>query len=544
MSNFYITNSYRTRATLFYSHLFPAHHRAKSTHEPRRTPTENVPPPHGNVITMKPINPTKTPSTKTLLALGTLTLLALLLLPVATAETTCHYDTETEWETGSPTPPTTLDNNVEVKFTTDTPDGSTGLKYDPLGDAGGQYDAITYTIDLTDREELEIHTRKDIHNARNLIIKIGGTTVYDSGSTHAWTQRTFDIATFDGETPVELGVEGSSGSGEWEWTAGFALMEAFCVPSHPQNLDATTGIAPGEIDLAWDPPEHEGDSSIINYNIYRSTTSGGPYTQFDQVTDTTTYTDRGLATGVYHYVVTATNDHGESPQSNEAAAPAIGVLDPIDPPTLNVSDEGVNTTLPAQRTPTIPAQNITTAPINTPPTCEENPCHEETTILPGQDESTPTITVPEQCTPFGTLCIGPFDIHGQNVSTDPVTAPPVCNTAQEVCLGPVTLVPGQNETTPEIPSQQLTPPVTVSAFVTNTTADIDQIGETEPIGPTTITVPGTPLTSPIPITVCADPSPLCQQPVMPTITAQTHLELYLQAGDEAHKVTVPVNTEE
>jgi fibronectin type 3 domain-containing protein len=63
-------------------------------------------------------------------------------------------------------------------------------------------------------------------------------------------------------------------------------------------------------------------STVVGYNVYRSTTSGGPYTL---ITSTpvagVTYTDTAVQAGVtYFYVVTAVDANGnESAFSNEAS---------------------------------------------------------------------------------------------------------------------------------------------------------------------------------------------------------------------------------
>jgi hypothetical protein len=63
-------------------------------------------------------------------------------------------------------------------------------------------------------------------------------------------------------------------------------------------------------------------STVVGYNVYRSTVSGGPYTLITSSTvPGTTYTDNGVQAGVtYFYVVTAVDSNGnESAFSNEAS---------------------------------------------------------------------------------------------------------------------------------------------------------------------------------------------------------------------------------
>jgi hypothetical protein len=77
----------------------------------------------------------------------------------------------------------------------------------------------------------------------------------------------------------------------------------------PKRLQAA------RIDLAW-----SGQTNATSYNVLRSTTNGGPYTQIGTST-VTSYSDRtGLANGdTYYYVVQPVNGTNEICQSNQAA---------------------------------------------------------------------------------------------------------------------------------------------------------------------------------------------------------------------------------
>ena len=64
-------------------------------------------------------------------------------------------------------------------------------------------------------------------------------------------------------------------------------------------------------------------SNIASYNVYRSTTSGGPYSEIGSVPEsTTTFTDTAVTDGqTYYYVTTTVNsDNQESSYSNQAGA--------------------------------------------------------------------------------------------------------------------------------------------------------------------------------------------------------------------------------
>src|SRR5205809_158605 len=89
-------------------------------------------------------------------------------------------------------------------------------------------------------------------------------------------------------------------------------------PSAPQNLAATGGNA--QVTLTWQAPASNGGSPITNYKIYRGTTSGGE-TLVATIGNQLSYSDGGLTNGVtYCYQVSAVNNVGEGPRSNEASA--------------------------------------------------------------------------------------------------------------------------------------------------------------------------------------------------------------------------------
>jgi fibronectin type 3 domain-containing protein len=91
------------------------------------------------------------------------------------------------------------------------------------------------------------------------------------------------------------------------------------IPPAPTNLTATAPKHPaGQINLAW---TQSTGSSLTNNKVYRSTTSGGPYSLVATITPATTYSNTGLTSGTtYYYVVTAVNSAGESANSNQASA--------------------------------------------------------------------------------------------------------------------------------------------------------------------------------------------------------------------------------
>lgn len=90
-------------------------------------------------------------------------------------------------------------------------------------------------------------------------------------------------------------------------------------PAPPSGLTASAA-GKRKINLSW---TQSTSSGITQNKVYRSTTSGGPYSLRATLSATTSYQDTGLTTGTtYYYVVTAVNSAGESGFSNQASATA------------------------------------------------------------------------------------------------------------------------------------------------------------------------------------------------------------------------------
>jgi len=121
------------------------------------------------------------------------------------------------------------------------------------------------------------------------------------------------------DTADDLGEAG------WDSKYGWGLVDAD--EAAPQPTDTTppakvtdltvTKVSCAQLDLAWDANTEE---DLDNYNVYRSTTSGGPY---DLVASpiTNSYSDVGLtASTTYYYVVSAVDTSGnEGEKSVEAS---------------------------------------------------------------------------------------------------------------------------------------------------------------------------------------------------------------------------------
>jgi autotransporter-associated beta strand protein len=95
--------------------------------------------------------------------------------------------------------------------------------------------------------------------------------------------------------------------------SGSALNLVVSVPPAPGSFSATPSF--GQVALSW-----TASAGATSYNVMRATTSGGPYTTIG-TTSATNYTDTSVTNGTtYYYVVTASNNVGQSVASTQSAA--------------------------------------------------------------------------------------------------------------------------------------------------------------------------------------------------------------------------------
>ncbi len=104
------------------------------------------------------------------------------------------------------------------------------------------------------------------------------------------------------------------------------------VPAAPSGLSASGGD--GQVSLSWN-----ASSGATSYNVKRSTTSGGTYTNVATGVTNTSYNDASVTNGTtYYYVVSAVNSAGESANSQQAnATPTSGPTAPAAPTGLTAS---------------------------------------------------------------------------------------------------------------------------------------------------------------------------------------------------------------
>ena len=103
-------------------------------------------------------------------------------------------------------------------------------------------------------------------------------------------------------------------------------------PSAPGTLSATGGL--GQVALTWGAATD--NTGVVRYNVHRSTTAGFTPSSANRIAQPTgtTYTNTGLAPGVYYFKVTAEDAAGNvGPPSNEANGTAAADTTPPTAPT-------------------------------------------------------------------------------------------------------------------------------------------------------------------------------------------------------------------
>ena len=114
------------------------------------------------------------------------------------------------------------------------------------------------------------------------------------------------------------------GAAGWDPKYGYGLVDAdeaapptdTTPPAKVTGLTVTT-VSCAQLDLAWNAND---ETDIDHYNVYRSTTSGGPYDLIASPT-TNSYSDTGLtASTTYYYVVSAVDVSGNEGEASDEAS--------------------------------------------------------------------------------------------------------------------------------------------------------------------------------------------------------------------------------
>jgi hypothetical protein len=110
-------------------------------------------------------------------------------------------------------------------------------------------------------------------------------------------------------------------------SGGGSMVSGLSAPTWTQTpYDQTApdgGIADWENNGITCPP-------VLSNNVYRSSTSGGPYSEiYSSSSPITTYANTSVSPGTYYYVITAVNSNGESLYSGEVTAIVPGSSTPV-----------------------------------------------------------------------------------------------------------------------------------------------------------------------------------------------------------------------
>jgi fibronectin type 3 domain-containing protein len=103
-------------------------------------------------------------------------------------------------------------------------------------------------------------------------------------------------------------------------TAGLLIALSPWLAPKTASVTLTITIVDHSAMLNW---QEDGAADVSGFEVYRSTSSGGPYTRINDVlVNVKSYFDATVTAGkTYYYVVTAVSPQGdESARSNEAPA--------------------------------------------------------------------------------------------------------------------------------------------------------------------------------------------------------------------------------
>ncbi|MDH5527574.1 MAG: hypothetical protein OEY97_09740 [Nitrospirota bacterium] len=210
------------------------------------------------------------------------------------------------------------------------PSAPTGVAAaDTPADTGGSV-TVTWTASASlDVTEYRVY-RSTVSGSGYALLgtAIGGATTYVDATAITGTPYYYVVTAFDGTFESVNSTEAT----------GTALSDGR--PQAPTTLLAADTPADngGAITLTWTPSV---SASAVGQRVYRSTVSGGTYTQIAVIADNTTatYNDTGLTTGIaYYYVVRAWDGTQESVNSTESGATPLDNNAPLTPTGLAAAD--------------------------------------------------------------------------------------------------------------------------------------------------------------------------------------------------------------
>ncbi|MCP4136849.1 MAG: hypothetical protein GY754_38115 [bacterium] len=172
---------------------------------------------------------------------------------------------------------------------------------------GNYFDRVAITWSPADRADSYTVYRADTVDGTYAELAAGVTAVSYNDSTATVAQHYFYKVTAANEGG-ESDLAGTTADEGW------SSVEPCTPPGIPANLASTSSSSEASIVIGWDAVSGSG----ITYNIYRSGTSGGTYSQVDNNVSATSYTDSNVSVDSFYYKVTAVEAECESDQSSSA----------------------------------------------------------------------------------------------------------------------------------------------------------------------------------------------------------------------------------
>jgi len=151
--------------------------------------------------------------------------------------------------------------------------------------------------------------------------------------TMCWGQSATSTTSATTYSPCDLGQYGTTNPNDIQLAINMALGTTPCT-ANVEGADVCTVITvqrvtnwvdggvcitynTHQVTLSWTASTSTG---VTGYDVYRSTTSGGPYTQVGTATSSP-YTDTSVSAGqTYYYVVTTVATSGQSGYSSQVSA--------------------------------------------------------------------------------------------------------------------------------------------------------------------------------------------------------------------------------
>jgi hypothetical protein len=211
-------------------------------------------------------------------------------------------------------------------------------------------DTATTTVTTGAATALVLRARGDqCQGAPEAVVSIDGKTVFTVlVPATSWTQYSTSIALASGTHTIVLSYDNDlylKGVCDRNLRVDDLVFSGgpSVPPEAPTGLVATPGDS--QVALAWNAVTSVG---VAGYNVFRGTTSGGPYTKLTSTPVTNpSYLDTTVTNGTtYYYVVQAVNTAGQSsPNSSEVSARPLaptGTSTTIEAESMSLPDGGVH----------------------------------------------------------------------------------------------------------------------------------------------------------------------------------------------------------